>query len=61
MTTSEITGDDPTVPAAMYGGDVSLLSSALANLARSQELPWDHPAQDVLLRRAQAYATLATG
>lgn len=68
MTTSQITGDDPSVPPVMDRGTttggqtwcfVDARGSALANLAASEALPWDHPAQVTLLARAQAYATVA--
>lgn len=73
MTTDKITnGDrvnaDPSVPRVMRGGaftdgrrwvDTDTRRSALANLAASEALPIDHPAQAVLLARANAYAALA--
>ena len=66
MTTDQIA--DPSVSRVTHGGqladgrrwtDVDARRSALANLAASEALPFDHPAQGVLLARANAYATLA--
>ena len=43
-----------------YGNTVAAWDRALANLAASEALPEDDPAQATLIGRAQAYATLAT-
>jgi len=63
MTTSKrTTRADPSVP-RKWNSDrtVNTWGSALANLAASEALPIDDPAQAVLLARAQVYATLSVG
>ena len=47
------------VARVMSSGVVRAWGSAMANLAESERLPYDDPAQAVLVGRAQVYAMIA--
>jgi hypothetical protein len=58
-TTNRGRGTDPSVPRKMHTDrTINTWGSAVANLTASEALPFDHPAQAVLLARAQVYAML---